>query len=73
MQRFKDEGVDPSKPIFSNEPLVKNLMKEEPDVEISMSKPEVNRMISLDDLRAHNQAHEPWFVVRGEVSHQKHF
>lgn len=34
---------------------------------ISMVNPEVKRMISMEELQAHNQEHEPWFAVHGQV------
>ncbi|KAI4149521.1 MAG: hypothetical protein LQ341_001296 [Variospora aurantia] len=35
--------------------------------EVSMKKEGVNRTISIDELRKHDDEHDPWFVVNGEV------
>jgi nitrate reductase (NAD(P)H) len=35
--------------------------------EVKMTKDGVNRMITLEELRAHDKEDEPWFVVRNEV------
>ncbi|MCJ1227999.1 hypothetical protein MMC12_004658 [Toensbergia leucococca] len=35
--------------------------------EVSMKKPEVSRIITVDELRKHDGEEEPWFVVNGEV------
>lgn len=39
----------------------------EPPKEIKMTKDGVDRVISIDELRKHDTAEEPWFVVNGEV------
>lgn len=39
----------------------------EPVKEISMIKPEVRALITIDDLRKHDREESPWFVVKGEV------
>ncbi|KAK6196839.1 hypothetical protein LQW54_011154 [Pestalotiopsis sp. IQ-011] len=40
---------------------------EEPAKEICMTKKDVNRSISIGELRKHDGETEPWFVVNGEV------
>ena len=35
--------------------------------EVPMTKAGVNRMITIDELRKHDDEEEPWFVVNGEV------
>ncbi len=44
------------------EELVKEVAKEVP-----MTKAGVDRAISIDELRKHDGAEDPWFVVNGEV------
>lgn len=39
----------------------------EPVKEISLTKPGVDRIISLEELKAHEGETEPWFVVNGQV------
>ncbi|XWW95084.1 hypothetical protein V2A60_003035 [Cordyceps javanica] len=39
----------------------------EPEKEICMTNPKVNRTISLDELKAHEGEAKPWFVVNGQV------
>lgn len=75
MQRLKDEGFDPAKPNFSNtaSPNV-NVAKPKPQAqEIQMTKPGVDRKISIAELSSSQAKEEAWFVVRGEVSsHGQH-
>ena len=69
MQRIKDDGKDPSKPVFgdlSSSPVFKTETTK-PLPEISMTKPGVDRKITVEELEAHNKSDQPWFVVRGEV------
>ncbi|KAG6895362.1 hypothetical protein C0992_001652 [Termitomyces sp. T32_za158] len=70
MQRLKDKGKDPSKPIFSTS------VSDTPELDtcplaappaVSMTRSEVKRKISADELRAHANSTNPWFVVHGEV------
>lgn len=35
--------------------------------EVKMIKDDVKRIISIDELRKHDNGDEPWFVVKGEV------
>jgi nitrate reductase (NAD(P)H) len=74
MQRIKDQGQDPAKPIFSNDsssntPQKKEITNQPP--EISMTKPGLDRKISIEELKAHSDNEHPWFVVHGEVNFQK--
>ncbi|KAM3526693.1 hypothetical protein NHJ13051_003312 [Beauveria bassiana] len=39
----------------------------EPEQEICMTNPKVDRIISLEELKAHEGETEPWFVVNGHV------
>jgi nitrate reductase (NAD(P)H) len=69
MQRMKDEGLDPAKPIFTKTGSVQNPIKQKIP-EIIMTKPGVNRQITSEEL-AHRLAEEAWFVVNGEVIHSR--
>lgn len=39
----------------------------EPDKEICMIRPDVDRVITLEELKAHEGETEPWFVINGHV------
>ena len=39
----------------------------EPETEICMTNPKIERTITVDELRKHDDETEPWFVVNGEV------
>lgn len=39
----------------------------EPVKEVKMTKDDVKRTITIEELREHEAEHEPWFVVNGEV------
>ena len=39
----------------------------EPVKEVSMTKEGLQNLVSIDDLRKHDNEKEPWFVVNGEV------
>jgi nitrate reductase (NAD(P)H) len=41
--------------------------EQEPAKEICMTSKDVNRIITIDELKAHSGEEEPWFVVDGEV------
>lgn len=70
MQRLKDAGLDPTKPIFSNDPSSERAQVHKiPSPEARMIKPGVDRKITAEELAAHNQQDEPWFAVKGEVRH----
>ncbi|KND90389.1 Nitrate reductase [NADPH] [Tolypocladium ophioglossoides CBS 100239] len=42
-------------------------VKREPQREICMINPKVDRLITLDELKGHGGENEPWFVVNGHV------
>lgn len=42
-------------------------VQEEPAKEICMTNKEINRAITIDELRKHDGEIEPWFVVNGQV------
>lgn len=69
MQRMKDEGKDFLNPKFGAQPDVGAVVPiAAPKVTngISMVKEGVDRIITLAELKAHNKAEQPWFVVEGE-------
>ncbi|KAK9418452.1 putative Nitrate reductase [Seiridium unicorne] len=43
------------------------VVQEEPVKEICMTKKDVSRSITIEELRAHDGEEEPWFVVKGQV------
>jgi hypothetical protein len=69
MQRLKNDGVDPTKPLFSEiSPTSKSPQPvEQPLVEVPMTKPTINRKITADELEVHQREGDPWFAVKGEV------
>lgn len=75
MQRLKEEGQDILHPVFkpkSAEVETKAVVPAKPaaaakSARFQWIKPEVNRIITLAELKAHNTPEEPWFVVHGEV------
>jgi len=68
MQRLKDEGMDPSKPVFSRLPSTsKSSNIQVPMIKESMTKPDISRKITADELEAYTREGGAWFVVKGEV------
>jgi nitrate reductase (NAD(P)H) len=67
MQRLKDEGLDPSKADFSVKASSPNRNMQPEVLEIQMTKPGVNRKISIAELKSPEAKENAWFVVRGEV------
>ncbi|KAJ2926667.1 hypothetical protein H1R20_g10437, partial [Candolleomyces eurysporus] len=69
MQRLKDQGRDPTKPVFGVSALNETVQNEdavEQEV-VSMIKPGVTRKITKEELAEHTGTDNPWFVVKGEV------
>ncbi|KAG6809936.1 hypothetical protein H0H92_014018 [Tricholoma furcatifolium] len=72
MLRLKDSGKDPSKPNFSvaNAPSTPETdipLPAKAQIIIPMTRPDVNRKITVEELRSHANTENPWFVVAGEV------
>lgn len=70
MQRLKDQGLDPTKPEFlaiTSSSSSANPGKAQAQ-EIQMTKPGVDRKISIAELNSAQAKEEAWFVVQGEVS-----
>jgi nitrate reductase (NAD(P)H) len=70
MERLKANGQDPTRPHFGDDqdaPKSTTAMTNTNIVaETPMTKPGVDRKITLEELHAQDKEH-PWFVVRGEV------
>ncbi|GAA5913630.1 uncharacterized protein JCM6883_004028 [Sporobolomyces salmoneus] len=76
MERMKEAGIDPLKPEFKeknsssldqgpNKTLDKVVSKKP---QVVMTKPGVDRKITMDEVRAQGSSEEtPWFIVHGEV------
>jgi nitrate reductase (NAD(P)H) len=75
MVRMRDEGVDTEDilhPNFGAPSSSSGKTTTKPPIAASansilMINPEIKRRITMEELRAHNQEHEPWFAVHGEV------
>ena len=70
MQRMKDQGLDPAKPIFTKTGPAQNPIKPKKSP-IMLAKPGVNRQITPEELTHHRSVEQPWFVVNGEVIHSR--
>lgn len=67
MERMKADGKDILKPLFKDTGLaVGNPAPITKQKEVSMVKDGVNRVITMEELKAHSGPEEPWFVVGGE-------
>jgi len=80
MQRMKDAGLDPLKPVFTKsvksdsdiDTVLERSIAKKPRV--VMTKPGVSRMITMEEVRAQGATEEdPWFIVHGEVYDGKGF
>jgi hypothetical protein len=69
MQRLKDQGKDPAKPLFGAPASNDTAANDEPVVQevVSMTKPGITRKITKEELAEHTGVENPWFVVKGEV------
>lgn len=75
MERIKDEGGDILNPQFVDPPSdeendITTMVKESAKVKkaaVVMTNPNVKRLITMEELKAHNREDEPWFVVHNEV------
>jgi hypothetical protein len=72
MQRIKEEGQDPSIPIFRHSTSLQDLpvpvkVNGSSPSPVPMTNPAVKRIITLEELHAHNTKERPWFVIDGEV------
>jgi len=66
-QRMKAAGENVTKPVFSDKgkDLAPRVPKP-PSDDVCLTKPGINRIITLAELKAQNRQ-QPWFVVNGEV------
>ncbi|KAG6833878.1 hypothetical protein H0H87_007889 [Tephrocybe sp. NHM501043] len=70
MTRLKDQGKDPSKPVFSAALLdLRETTTATPAVPqpVSMTRPGVDRKITVEEFRAHANSERPWFVISDKV------
>ncbi|KAI2467123.1 hypothetical protein F4781DRAFT_423518 [Annulohypoxylon bovei var. microspora] len=69
MERVKKAGGNLSNGYWGEELSGEegDAVEEEPVKEICMINKEVNRAITLDELKKHNGEFEPWFVVNGQI------
>lgn len=71
MQRLKDAGMDPAQPIFLQpDPSLPEFKAQRltPSPIVSMVKPGIARIITEEEMQAHTNKNQPWFVVQGEVN-----
>ncbi|KIJ15906.1 nitrate reductase [Paxillus involutus ATCC 200175] len=67
MEKMKQAGEDITTPSFGlSDSKAKPNNPEPPVAEIPLTKPGVNRKITLEELKNQDR-HKPWFVVNGEV------
>ncbi|KAF8137711.1 hypothetical protein EV363DRAFT_1414909 [Boletus edulis] len=67
MERMKTSGHDITRPIFGKDVSEGKLPDTMPKAEeVPLTKPDVTRKITLEELKKHDRA-QPWFVVNGEV------
>lgn len=69
MERMKEEGADILRPSFKavDPSTTTAVASPKPKMnEVKMTRNDVQRLITLDELKAHNTPNEPWFVVQGE-------
>lgn len=67
MERMKAEGRDILNPAFTSvKPVEESAEPEVQEQAVKMTRDDVKRLITMEELLEHNKAHEPWFVVQGE-------
>jgi len=67
MDRIKKEGGNISNGFWGEKIGDETREPEPPKIEIQMTKDDVDRLIKLDELKRHDNADRPWFVVNGQV------
>lgn len=73
MDRMKQLDLDILNPIFTDTPsaedqeILQQSKQSAKKPEVVMIKEGVDRLISMEELEAHDKEDEPWFVVHGEV------
>jgi nitrate reductase (NAD(P)H) len=70
MERVKKAGGDLANGFWGEQLTIPDKQPEAPitkEKEIRITNPDVNRVVSLEELKRHSGKTEPWFVVDGEV------
>ncbi|KAI9167246.1 Nitrate reductase [Paramyrothecium foliicola] len=69
MERTKKAGGNLSNGFWGEKIAgqAEEVVEQEPVKEVCMTNPKVDRLINIDELRAHTSEAEPWFVVGKEV------
>ena len=71
MERVKSQGGNLTNGFWGEKiggrEALEETVEEEPAKEICMTNDQVNRIISIDELREHESEEQPWFVVNGQV------
>jgi nitrate reductase (NAD(P)H) len=69
MERLKEEGQNVLQPVFGNaaDKAIQQAPPAPKVAETKMTKDDIKRLITMEELKAHSGAEEPWFVVAGEV------
>lgn len=74
MERMKEAGIDPLKPVFKKsstaapdvDKALEQTIAKKP--QLVMTKAGVNRKITMEEVRTQGATEEaPWFIVHGEV------
>lgn len=69
MERVKKAGGNLSNGFWGEKTTEdeNSAQEKEPEKQICMTNPKIDRKITIDELRAHSGEDEPWFVVEGQV------
>ncbi|KAM0500367.1 hypothetical protein ACHAP8_004898 [Fusarium lateritium] len=69
MERVKEDGGNLTNGYWGEKAPgeVKEVVVKEPEKQICLTNPHVNRKITIEELKAHEGEDEPWFVIHGEV------
>ena len=69
MERVKQAGGDLTDGYWGegNVDVATGAVGEDKTLEIPMTNPDVKKSITIDELRKHEAAESPWFVVKDEV------
>jgi nitrate reductase (NAD(P)H) len=69
MERVKEAGGDLANGYWGEKAPgeIQEVVVKEPEKQIAMTNPQINRQITIQELKAHSDEQEPWFVINGEV------
>ncbi|KAF5560578.1 nitrate reductase [Fusarium napiforme] len=69
MERVKEAGGNLTNGYWGEKAPgeVQEVVIKEPEKQICMTNPRINRRITMEELKAHSGEEDPWFVVKGEV------